>query len=67
MLGRRNKFEKVPMWSVVLGIILLCGVLSTTYGFYEINDAALFVSRSGCHDAWCVWVESFSLQYRRAR
>ncbi len=42
MLGRRNKFEKVPMWSVVLGIILLCGVLSTTYGFYEINDAALY-------------------------
>ncbi len=43
MLGHRNIFEKIPIWSVVLGIVLLCGVLSMTYGFYEISDAALYV------------------------
>ncbi len=43
MLGHRIKFEKIPIWSVVLGIVLLCGVLSITYGFYQISDAALYV------------------------
>ncbi len=43
MIGQRNKIKKVLIWSVILGIILLCGVLSMTYGFYEISDAPLYV------------------------
>ena len=40
--GRIN-FKKIPIWSVVLGIILLCGVLSMTYGFYRDNQVVLYV------------------------
>ncbi len=43
MSGRRIRFRKIPMWSVVLGMVLLCGVLSMTYGFYRNSDAALYV------------------------
>jgi uncharacterized membrane protein HdeD (DUF308 family) len=43
MSGQRIKFEKIPIWSVVLGMILLCGVLSMTYGFYKNSEAALYL------------------------
>jgi hypothetical protein len=42
MSGRQIKFEKIPIWSVVLGVILLCGVLSIAYGFYRNSQAALY-------------------------
>jgi hypothetical protein len=43
MSGQRIKFEKIPRWSVVLGIVLLCGVLSTAYGFYQNSELALYI------------------------
>jgi hypothetical protein len=43
MSGQRIKFEKIPIWSVVLGVVLLCGVLSMGYGFYENNELVLYV------------------------
>lgn len=43
MSGRQIRFEKIPIWSVVLGIILLCGVLSMGYGFSENSKVALYV------------------------
>jgi uncharacterized membrane protein YecN with MAPEG domain len=42
MSGRQIKFEKIPTWSVVLGVILLCGVLSMAYGFYQNSQAVLY-------------------------
>ena len=42
MSGKQIKFEKIPTWSVVLGVVLLCGVLSMTYGFYENSEVALY-------------------------
>ena len=42
MSGQRITFEKIPIWSVVLGVILLCGVLSIAYGFYQNSQAALY-------------------------
>jgi len=42
MSGHKIKFEKIPIWSVVLGVILLCGVMSIGYGFYRNSQAALY-------------------------
>jgi len=43
MSGRKIKFEKISTWSLVLGLVLLCGVLSMTYGFCENSQTALYV------------------------
>ena len=44
MSGRRNKFEKIPTWIVVLGLVILCGVVSITHGFSENNQVIFYVS-----------------------
>jgi uncharacterized membrane protein HdeD (DUF308 family) len=43
MIGQGNKFEKMPIWSVVLGVVILCGVLLTAYGFYRSSEIVLYV------------------------
>jgi len=43
MLGRRINLKKIPGWTVVLGIILTCGVLSMAYGYYENIVGVLYV------------------------
>ena len=43
MPGRRIKFEKMLTWSLVWGLVLLCGVLSMAYGFYQNDQAVLQV------------------------
>jgi membrane protein YdbS with pleckstrin-like domain len=43
MSGYQIKFERIPTWSVVLGVVLLCGVLSMAYGFYQNSQTALYV------------------------
>jgi uncharacterized membrane protein YkgB len=42
MLGQGIKFEKIPIWSVVLGVVILCGALLIAYGFYQNSEAALY-------------------------
>ncbi len=42
MSGRQIRFKKIPIWSVVEGIILLCGVLLVAYGFHLNSEAALY-------------------------
>ncbi len=42
MSGYQIQFEKIPTWSVVLGLVLLCGVLSMAYGFYQNSQTALY-------------------------
>lgn len=42
MLASRNKFDKIPTTTVVISLILLAGVLSMCYGYYEDNDVALY-------------------------
>lgn len=43
MSGYQIKFERISTWSVVLGVVLLCGVLSMAYGFYENSQMVLYV------------------------
>ncbi len=42
MSGRQIRFKKIPMWSVVEGIILLCGILLVAYGYHVNREAALY-------------------------
>jgi uncharacterized membrane protein len=40
---RRIRFERVPAKSVVIGVVLLLGVLSMTYGYFQDNQTILYV------------------------
>ncbi len=42
MSGRQIRFKKIPIWSVIEGIILLCGVLLVAYGYRVNSGAALY-------------------------
>lgn len=43
MSARRIGFERVPTRSVVIGVILLFGVLSMAYGYFQDNQLMLYV------------------------
>lgn len=43
MKGRRARFEKVPARFVIAGVVILFGVLSTAYGYYNAVQGALYV------------------------
>ncbi len=43
MSTRRIGFERVPTKSVVIGVILLLGVLSMAYGYFQENQIMLYV------------------------
>jgi hypothetical protein len=42
MSGHRMKFQKITTWSVIPGVVLLCGVMSMTYGYYHNSEVALY-------------------------
>jgi hypothetical protein len=43
MSTRRIGFERVPTRSEVIGVILLIGVLSMAYGYFQDNQIILYV------------------------
>jgi hypothetical protein len=40
--GNKSRLKKIPTWSVILGVVLLCGILSMTYGYYHNSEVALY-------------------------